>query len=90
MPGNGANPKMALSDKAEAIDKAKPGPRCGIYQIRQTVSPSDNAWLDENLSPDSGRTSTWISEVLKADGHDISEFTVQRHRRRKCSCVPVG
>lgn len=81
---------MTLSSKAAAIDQTKPGPRCGIYQLRRTLDTADNTWLDDVLPPDSGRTSVWISEVLKSDGHDISEFSVQRHRRRKCSCVPVG
>jgi hypothetical protein len=78
---------VSLSEAAIAVDSKQPGPKCGVYALRQKLSPEDlkvfNAWLHGD------RTSTWISEVLRTDGHTTSEFTIARHRRLKCSCGTV-
>jgi hypothetical protein len=78
---------VSLSEAAQAVDSKQPGPKCGVYALRQKLSPEDLKVFDAWLHGD--RTSTWISEVLKADGHTTSDFTIARHRRGKCSCGTV-
>jgi hypothetical protein len=78
---------VSLSEAAIAVESNKPGPKCGVHVLRANLPADDRKLLDEWLPLDSGKTSTWISEVLVIDKHQISEFTIQRHRRGKCSCA---
>lgn len=80
---------MTLRVAADAVEPtSKPGPKCGIHILRLNLDTDDNNWLDDVLPMNSGKKSGWISDVLKSDGHDVSEFVIQRHRKRKCSCGP--
>jgi len=76
---------VTLSKAALEVDANK-RPKCGVFTLRKILSTADLALFNEWLS-DPNRTSTWISEVLRADGHNTSDFTIQRHRRGKCSCA---
>lgn len=77
---------MSLSEAAQAVDSKQPGPKCGVHTLRESLSPADRLVLDGWLPLESGKQSTWIATVLRADGHSTSEFVIQRHRRGKCSC----
>jgi hypothetical protein len=33
-----------------------------------------------------GRTGTYIADVFREDGYDVSEFMVRRHNAGRCSC----
>lgn len=82
------NDEVTLRVAAESVEPtSKPGPKCGIHILRMKLDTDDNNWLDDVLPSTSGKKSSWISDVLKSDGHDVSEFIIQRHRRGKCSCV---
>lgn len=78
---------MSLDKAALKVVDTKPGPRCGVFVLEAQLSADDLAlfrgWLDTN----SGKKSSWISDVLAEDGHSVSEMTIARHRRGKCSCA---
>lgn len=93
LPGSAPSPfpnrklrTVSLSEAANAVDSKQPGPKCGVHTLRATLSPADRKVLDAWLPLNSGKQSTWISTVLRADGHSTSEFVIARHRRGKCSC----
>ena len=75
---------MALGIAAEKVNQSKPGPRCGFGAILKALGPDDSAFFE--LMVTQGKTGTYIAEVFRADGHDVSEFTVRRHMKRSCSC----
>jgi hypothetical protein len=77
---------VSLREAAQAVESTKPGPKCGVHILKLELEKDDRATLVEWLDPDSGRKSSWIADVLKSEDHDISEITIARHRRGKCSC----
>ena len=75
---------MGLSVDAFASSTSR-GPRCGFSFVIDALPPDDLAVLDTVMA-DPLVTSIRIAEVLEAEGHRISSFTVNRHRRGRCSC----
>jgi hypothetical protein len=75
---------VALRTAAETIEQKKPGPRCGMGKILQYLNADDTAYFAAMV--EEGRTNTYIAEVFREDGHQISHFTVRRHLTGQCSC----
>lgn len=75
---------MSLASKAKEIRPRNILIGCGIARIMDRLTPTDLEWLQEQLL--SEHTASWIGDVLRADGHDVSDLTVRRHRTGKCSC----
>lgn len=75
---------MALSSAAQTVTQSKPGPRCGFGVILKNLSDEDRAYYEQMVAQ--GATRSHIASVFKADGYDISEFTVNRHENGKCAC----
>ena len=75
---------MALNLAAEKVAQSKPGPRCGFGAILKALGPEDLAYYQEMLAE--SRTRSYIAEVFRADGHDVSVYTVNRHFKGQCSC----
>jgi hypothetical protein len=80
---------VSLDKAALAVVDTRPGPKCGVHTLQKALSPKDLELFCSWLPIDSGKKSSWISEVLKADGYSTSEMTIARHRRGKCSCGTV-
>lgn len=78
---------VSLDKAALKVADTKPGPRCGVFILEAKLSPEDLATFRSWLPVDSGRKHSWISEVLTEDGHSVTEMTIARHRRGKCSCA---
>ena len=75
---------MSLRDTATTVQATRQGPPCSFVALYEQLDDGDTQWLTEQL--ESSATSTWIASVLKAEGHQFSEFTVRRHRKGLCSC----
>ena len=63
----------------------KPGPRCGVSAIRETLPPERQAALDAALATPT-ITTTAIRVVLKSWGSDLALSTLLRHRKAECAC----
>jgi len=75
---------VSLRATASAVKASTQGPTCSFVNLFASLDVDDTEWLREQLESDA--TSTWISSVLRAEGHKVSEFTVRRHRKALCSC----
>lgn len=75
---------MALEVAAQKVAEKRPGPRCGFGRILKTLTPDDLAFYEQMVAE--ARTGSFITEVFKADGHDISSYTVRRHLSGECAC----
>jgi hypothetical protein len=78
---------MALSEalKQEQDKANSPLNRCPINRLYGTLSESDIETLNTALQ-DIGFQHAAISRALNAEGHDVSQEAVSRHRRGICSC----
>lgn len=76
---------MALSDAIAAELHAMPGPKCSIRTVLTKLNPEDHTELTQALQTDH-IPSAAIARALKAEGHNIGESTVARHRKHGCSC----
>lgn len=75
---------MGLSPEA-FVSKTRRGPRCSFGLIVDTLTPDDLAVLAAAMA-DPMVTASRIADVLNDEGHDVSSFTVNRHRRGGCRC----
>ena len=76
---------MPLRETATTIPKKQAGYSCGVDKLKARLSEDDRAWLAEQLADDEV-TAQWIADVLTADGNDISQGVVGRHRAGRCRC----
>jgi hypothetical protein len=75
---------VGLKIAAESVDKKKPGPRCGMGVILAALEIEDLEYFEDMKRE--GRTGTYIADVFREDGYDVSEFMVRRHNAGRCSC----
>ena len=81
---------MKLAD-ALAQETSQPGPKCGVHDALQALSPEDQETLMAALEKRDalGRyvvTGAAISRALATIGHKMASGTVNRHRKRGCGC----
>lgn len=76
---------MSLRIAAEKVDSRQPAPKCHVAILRLQLDDLDRKFLDDLLK--SSRTNVYISEVVGADNHTLSEFSIGRHRKGRCSCA---
>lgn len=83
------NFNMSLYDEiATAHNKNKPGPVCGVAKALEAMKAADAADLLRAMASD--MKGSVISDVLKEKRNiRVSGFTVQWHRKGRCSCEPV-
>jgi hypothetical protein len=75
---------MGLADALAAPVVAHRAP-CHVAVLLSALPAADREGLRAALA-DPARPSTWIAAVLRANGHDVSAGSVQRHRRGGCRC----
>jgi cytochrome c553 len=77
---------MALLDQLhEAQRSSIRGPRCAFRTVYEKLGKDDAQVLSEWIS-NLEIPATVISVALRAEGHQVSADSVQRHRRRVCRC----
>lgn len=79
---------MPLRETANTIPQKRPGFSCGIEKALYKLEGDDHAWLVQQLANEDV-TAQWISDVLRAEGHDVSQGVVARHRSGRCRCGTV-
>jgi predicted metallopeptidase len=80
---------MALLDQLKEAQRTSiRGPRCAFKNVYDKLSKDDavvlSEWIHNMEIP-----ATVISVALRAEGHQVSADSVQRHRRRVCRCDDV-
>lgn len=79
---------MPLRETANTIPQKRPGFSCGIEKALYKLQGDDHTWLVQQLANEDV-TAQWISDVLRAEGHDVSQNVVARHRSGRCRCGTV-
>lgn len=74
---------MGLKDALEQSTRKRTGFRCSVCKLLDTVDAEDAEALREYLGNPAVQSSQ-IGRALQAEGHDISQHTVSRHRRGDC------
>jgi hypothetical protein len=73
-----------MDDIREQQNRAAP-PKCGVALALLALDDADAADLTAALA-DLSITGTVISRALDANGHRVSDQSVNRHRRGICGC----
>lgn len=77
---------MSLFDEIIDAGTNPPGTGCGVSKALDVMTEADAADFKRALE-DRSLFGTTISEVLKKKRNlSVSGYTIQRHRRRVCSC----
>ena len=73
-----------LAAKLAETKNPRRGGACSVTQLITNLDDVDGQALRNVLEGDlEGET---IAAVLRSEGHHISGYTIQRHRRGMCSC----
>jgi hypothetical protein len=83
---NRLNIGVLVSTLAAAIAReARPsGPRCSVAVLLGNLDAADRSALLDALSSDI--PAAVLGRALKAEGHQVAQGTIQRHRKGECSC----
>jgi hypothetical protein len=94
--------KPKKSSLSADLDAPPPNYTMGVCKIKiicETVDEDDKLSIDravEKVRTDRGQgrskahSSTWLTKMLRKNGHDISVSTVQRHINKECACERTG
>lgn len=91
--------KSSLSADLEAPPPSFITGACKIKIISEGLDEEDRASLDnaiERIRTDRGQgrskaySATWLTKMLRRNGHNISVSTVQRHVNKECPCERFG
>jgi hypothetical protein len=74
---------MSLSSRIAEFEPPVIGGRCRICNLSQTLPADEVAALDAALV-DQRISNASLSQILKAEGFQVGETTVRRHRRGEC------
>lgn len=74
---------MSLSDRIAEYKPPRIGGSCKVCVILETVAEKDSAALRVALE-DARISNAGLAHILKAEGFQIQETTVRRHRRSEC------
>ena len=75
---------MSLADSLAAQTSPK-GPPCSMAAIIAALDTADLAALNHALN-NPGATSAAITRALQMEGHKVTVFTLNRHRKGGCAC----
>lgn len=75
---------MSLREAAQAVESRLPGPKCGFYLYRLSLSGDDLDFFDSMI--ENGKKASYIADVVASDGGELSDFTIRRHLNGRCSC----
>ena len=79
---------MGLLDEINA-NRQRTGTTCSVETVMAALDKKDRADLEAALA-DFGVTGSAIARALQARGHKVTQHTIQRHRRKDCTCGARG
>ena len=59
---------------------------CHIFECKYARTLNQLTEAETEALETSDLTSATIARILRANGHDVHERVVQRHRRQECGC----
>jgi hypothetical protein len=74
---------MGLADRFASYEKPVPGGKCVTCSLIEELPKDESAALTGALE-DASISNAAISAILKAEGHQIGETSVRRHRKGIC------
>lgn len=82
---------MSLSERLEEVKDTRPlyGPPCGVARMLDALSEEDREAVESVLAQRAdgqGISNRKLHEVLVAEGHIVSYYTLGSHRRKQCRC----
>ena len=75
---------MGLRDEILA-EQGQKGAKCSVYKFLKELGTEELKEL-ESVMADLSVTSSAIANYYKKQGHPISQYSLQRHRRGACQC----
>jgi len=76
---------VGLAEALERETRTRKGPECTVGLLLAMMSKADRELLQRYLD-DPTATHAGISRALRAEGHQIKDATVSRHRAGECYC----
>ena len=71
----------------DAYDHRGHGPRCGIAKLLDEEGPLEQGTREILAAAlESTRTSAAIARWLRAEGQQVRDQTISRHRGKECAC----
>lgn len=79
---------MSLFDDIKTEAAKFPGVKCGVTRALEELGQDDLKLADDlqRALDDQTIYGTTISDVLRRRGLHVTGYTIQRHRRKICSC----
>ena len=79
---------MSLAQALAATPKPKPGPKCAVHRILQTMTPEDADTLRAALTDTATFGHLRLFRALRALHFDLGRDAISRHRAGECACGP--
>lgn len=76
---------MALSDRLETTPPRRPGLPCSVGALIDKLDAEEAAALNAMMH-ELGWAARRIYDALSAEGYDVGQQTIGRHRSRSCRC----
>jgi hypothetical protein len=77
---------MSLSARIASFEPAVVGGKCRVCETIKGLPEDERAALQGALE-DKRISNSALSNILKAEGYEIGESTVRRHRRAECKRI---
>lgn len=74
---------MSLKDALQAARDQRPASKCATCRLLASLDKDDRAALQEAL--DSDLPATVIARALLAEGYEVRDQSISRHRRKGCA-----
>lgn len=79
---------MALADQLAGA-RTRWVPVCTVQKLALSM-PEDDLVAFATALADEDTTAAFLARVMRAEGYDIGESTIRRHRRGDCRCSDVA
>ena len=76
----------ALAKDEDLPLKRRPGGTCNVAVLLEAVDADDNAVVREWINNPAEYAAAAIASKLVDHGHPMSRSSIERHRRRECTC----
>ena len=70
----------------EAARRSQPKGGCNLSKTLPKLTDDERELLNTALDDRETYTAVYLADVLKAQGYEVSAFTIRRHRNGTCTC----
>jgi len=83
---------MSLADKLASTKPSQTGKPCGVGLLLDSLPDKDAQALRDAMAVPKGDaarlSANQIATILREEGHDIHQKSVESHRKGACRCEP--